>query len=90
LYIADDGVSDACRDAVYDFVCNERGERGQPLIALEWGRDMRAISEKILSGDGYVSIDFAGKVYCEYKKMKGTLANSLLEILQGMQPCTSS
>jgi len=90
LYIADDNVSDACRDAVYAFACNERGEHGQPLIALEWGRDMRTISEKILSGDGYISIDLAAKAYCEYKKAKNALTNSLLEIFLKMQPCTSS
>lgn len=90
LYIAGDSVSDACRDAVYDFVCNERGECGQPLIALEWDRDMRTVSEKILSGDGYMSINLAAKAYCEYRKVKNALTNSLLEMLQKMQPCTSS
>lgn len=56
VYIADNGVSDACRDAVYSFACNERGEAGQSLITLEWFRDMWLTSEKILSGRGYMAI----------------------------------
>jgi len=90
VYIAENGVSDACRDAVYAFACRERGENGQPLIAMEWFRDMQYISEKIISGDGYMAINLAEKVYCECIKIKDVLANSLLEILKSMQPCTSS
>jgi len=89
MYIADNGVSRACRDAVYAFVCNERGESGQPLIALEWFRDMRHISEKILSGSGYMAISPIQKANHEYKKVKDALANSLLEMLQSMWPCTN-
>ncbi|MFZ3131799.1 MAG: hypothetical protein WA125_12025 [Desulfosporosinus sp.] len=89
VYIAENGVSDTCRDAVYTFTRNVRGENGQPLITLEWFRDMRVISEKILSGDGYMAINLAERVYCEYLKAKDELAKSLLEILQSAQPCTS-
>jgi len=90
VYIAENGVSDACRDTVYAFACRERGENGQPLIAVEWFRDMQYISEKIISGDGYMAVNLAEKVYCECIKIKDMLANSLLEILKSMQPCTSS
>jgi len=90
VYIAENGVSDACRDTVYAFACRERGENGQPLIAMEWFRDMQYISEKILSGDGYMAVNLVKKVYCECIKVKDVLANSLLEILKNMQPCTSS
>lgn len=90
VYIAGNGVSDACRDAVYAFACNARGETGQPLIALEWFHDIRQISERILSGGGYMAINLAEKAYSECKKVKEVLANSLLEMLQNMQPCTSS
>ena len=86
VYIAQEGVSDICKDKLYEFVCRERGENGQPLITLEWPRDMRDISQKILSGDGYMAINLAEKVYFECPKAK----NSLLEIFQNMQPCTSS
>lgn len=89
LYIADDGVSDACREAVYTFACEERGEKGQPLIALEWFNDMRNISEKILSGGGYMPIYLAEKAYDEYKKAKDTLTNSLMEMIRSVQPCAS-
>jgi hypothetical protein len=88
VYAAEHGVSDTFRDAVYAFVCRERGENGQPLITLEWLRDMRYIGEEILSGDGYVAINLAEKAYDEYKKVKDTLTNSLLEILQIMRPGT--
>jgi hypothetical protein len=90
VYIAENGVSDACRDAVYAFACRERGENGQPLITMEWFRDMQYISEKIMSGDGYMAINLAETVFCVCIKVKDVLANSLLEILQSMQPCTSS
>jgi len=90
VYIAGSGVSDACKDDVYSFVCNERGEAGQPFIALEWFRDMRLISEKILSGGGYMAINLAKKTYCEWEKVKDALANSLLEMFQSVQPCAST
>jgi len=89
VYIAENGVSDTCRDAVHTFACNVRGENGQPLITLEWFRDMRVISEKILSGDGYMAINLAERVYREYIKAKDELTKSLFEILQSTQPCTS-
>lgn len=87
LYIADNGVPDACTEAVYAFACKERGERGQPLIALEWRNDMRIISEKLLSGGGYMPVHLAEKAYDEYKKAKDALTCSLLEMIRSMQPC---
>jgi hypothetical protein len=91
IYIADDGISDSCRDTLYTFICSERGETGQPLIALEWFSDMRHISEKILCNGGYMVISLAGKALHEYKRAKDVLENSLLEIIQGLQhcPCTN-
>jgi hypothetical protein len=59
------------------------------LITLEWFRDIRIISEKILSGDGYTAINLAERVYCEYIKAKDELTKSLLEIFQNKRPCTS-
>jgi len=90
MYIADTGVSSLCQDALYAFACSERGEKGQPLITFEWLRDMRHISEKILSDCGYMVISSAGNAYYEFKKVKYAFENSLLEMLQGMQPCTIS
>lgn len=93
MYIAEDGASDRCKAAVYEFVCEERGINGQPLIALEWLQDMRYISERILSGDGYMKINLTEIAHDEYRKAKEALKNSLLETLKalkGMQPCTSS
>jgi len=89
VYIADHGVSEVCQKSVYDFACNERGEEGQSLIALELFRDIQNISEKILSGDGYLSVNLTEKLYCEYIKVKDVLTKSLLEILQNNQPCVS-
>ena len=88
VYIAESGVPDSCRDAVYAFVCRERGGNGHPLIALEWFRDMRYISGKILSGDGYMAVDLSEKGLRE-SKIKGVLPNSFLEILRRMRPCTN-
>ena len=90
VYVADNGVSDTCKNAVYIFACKERGEKGQPLIALEWFHDVRYVSEKILSGGGYMSIHLAEKAYGEYKKAKNALIISLVEMIRSMQPCTSS
>ncbi|RJE46661.1 MULTISPECIES: hypothetical protein [unclassified Dehalobacter] len=90
MYIADAGVSSLCQDALYAFACSERGEKGQPLITLEWLSDMRHVSGKILSGCGYMVISSAGNACCVFKKVKYAFENSLLEMLQGMQPCTSS
>lgn len=89
VYVAEDGVSDACKDAAYAFACRERGEHGQPLIALEWSRDMRYVSERILSGDGCMAIELAEKVYRECINVKDVFAQSLPEILRSIQPCIS-
>lgn len=89
VYIAENGVSDTCRDAAYTFACNIRGENGQPLISVEWYRDIKNIGEKIFSGDGYIEMNLAERAYCEYIKAKDVLTKSLLEILQSKQPCTS-
>jgi hypothetical protein len=89
IYIADDGVSDTCREAVYTFACKGRGEQGQPLIALEWFSDMRNISEKIMSSGGYMPIHLAEKAYDEYKNAKDALTYSLMEMIWGMQSCIS-
>lgn len=88
VYNADRDVSQACKDAVYNFICSERGADGQPLTALEWSRDIQNISEKILSG-GCTVIKIAGKAYYNYKKVKNVFKCSLVEILQGIKPCIS-
>ncbi len=93
LYIADNGVSQQCKDTVYAFVCKERGINGQPLIVLDWLQDMRYISEKILSGDGYMKVNLAEIAYGEYKKAKDALAGPLLEtlrMLSSIRTCTTS
>ena len=89
VYIAGNGVSDTCKDAVYAFARNIRGENGQPLITLEWFQDMHDISEKILSGDGYMAVNLAESYNCEYIKAKDVLTKSLLEILRSTRLCTS-
>ena len=89
IYIADNGVSDTCKETVYTFACKERGEYGQPLVALEWCNDMRNISEKILFGGGCMPIHLTEKVYDEYKKAKDALTYSLMELIWRKQHCTS-
>ena len=67
VYIADKGVSDICRKCVYDFVCNERGETGQPLILLEWFYDIHHISQKVLASSEHMATSPFKKTYIEYE-----------------------
>ena len=93
IYISEDDVSDRCKTAVYEFACKVRGINGQPLIASEWMQDMRYISKRILSDDGYIKMNLTEIAYGEYKKAKHALTNSLLETLKTLkrlQPCTGS
>jgi hypothetical protein len=93
IYIPDEGVSDRCKAAMYEFACGVRGINGQPLIAIEWVQDMQYISERILSGDGYLKMNLTEIVYGEYRKAKDALTDSLLEtlkVLKRLRPCTSS
>ena len=84
-YIAEDGVSDACGEAVFSFVRRERSGCGQSLVAMELVRDVRFISAKILSGSEYSPFYLAGKAFDEYKKAKDSLANALIELFQSTQ-----
>ena len=86
-YIAEASVGEACRDAVHTFACRERGEEGQPLVALEWSRDLQNIGGKILSGAGHPKADLGERAYCEYIRAKDMLAGSLPELLLKMKPC---
>jgi len=93
IYIPDEGVSDRCKAAMYEFACEVRGINGQPLIAIEWMQDMQYISERILSCDGYLKMNLTEIVYGEYRKAKDALTDSLLEtlkVLKRLRPCTSS
>ncbi len=89
MYIADAGVSSLCRTHC-TLSHALKGGKWAPLITLEFLRDMRHISGKILSDYGYMVISSAGNACCEFKKVKYAFENTLLEMLQGMQPCTSS
>ena len=84
-YIAEEGVSDACGEAVFSFVRRERSGCGQSLVAMELVRDVKFLSAKILSGSEYSPFFLAGKAFEEYKKAKDSLANALIELLQSAQ-----
>lgn len=86
VFIAEPGVSDACREAVYAFVRRERGACGKPLVPMEWELDMQFISERILSGRKNIPFFLPGNVYDEYRRARDSLTNALLDLLQGMQP----
>lgn len=86
VYVADNSVTAECQETVYHFACNERGEKGQSLIALEWCRDIQNISTRILSGGGQLSVNLTERMYYEYIKVKEVLAKSLLEIFQSKRP----
>jgi len=55
------------------------------LVALEWDRDVKFITSKILSGSEYSPFYLAGKAYEEYKKARNSFANTLIELLQSAQ-----
>lgn len=86
VFVAEPGVSDACREAVYAFVRRERGASGRALVPMEWERDMQFISEKILSGRKNIPFFLSGNVYDEYRRARDSLTNALLDLLQRMQP----
>lgn len=84
-YIAEDGVSDACSEAVFSFVRRERSGCGQSLVTMELARDVKFLSAKILSGSEYSPFYLAGKAFEEYKKAKDSLANALIGLFQSTQ-----
>ena len=86
MYIAENDVSDECSESVSSFIHKVRSESGQPLVALEWARDVKFVTSKILSGSEYSPFYLAGKAYEEYKKARDSLANALIELLQNSQP----
>lgn len=89
LYVPADSASDRCQEAVYKFVREQRGMDGQPIILLEWLRDMDYINQSILSG-GWLKINLPQIAYGEYTKARNVLTNSLLDTLnglKGLQPC---
>ncbi len=90
FYIADANVPDKFKDYLYNFVCSERGEEGQPLITLDLFHDICHISEEILSNGGYMVINSAEKICLEYKNLKGMFENSLLEIIKSRMLCTNN
>ncbi|SHH99418.1 hypothetical protein SAMN02745823_01835 [Sporobacter termitidis DSM 10068] len=87
VYIAEEGVPEACRDAVYDFACHTRGERGRPLLTFEWQRDIQNINQKIFSDGGSLPANLTQWLYGAYIRAKDVLTKPLLEILRGMRPC---
>lgn len=85
VYQAAAGASQRARDAVYDFVCRVRGESGQPLIALDWPRDIRETGEKLRVG-GLISIDLAGKAFALCREARSP-AGALAELFRWAQVC---
>lgn len=73
VFLADKGASEKCQAAMYKFACEVRGVNGQALIAIEWIQDMQYISERILSGDGYMQMDLAEVACNKYKEARDTV-----------------
>lgn len=93
IYLSDEGASDQCKAAMYEFTCGVRGINGQSLIAIEWMQDMQYIGERILSGGGYMKMNLTEIAYGKYRKAKDALTDSLLETLKALKrlrSCTSS
>jgi len=82
VYVAAPGVSRACADAVYDFVCEERGEQGQPLIALEWRRDMRYISGRIRVHGGCMNLDMTRRTWLQCGKIRSAPSGMVAELIR--------
>ncbi|HPY63254.1 MAG TPA: hypothetical protein PL100_02000 [Bacillota bacterium] len=73
VFIADEVASEKCQAAMYKFACEVRGVNGQALIAIEWIQDMQYVSERILSGDGYMQMDLAEAACNKYKEARDTV-----------------
>lgn len=73
------------RDRTYEFVCKLRGESGQPLIALDWPRDLRETGEKMRIG-GLMAIDLAEKAFAGRREAINP-AGLLADILRRVQVC---
>jgi len=87
MFIADGGISVSCRNAMYDYVCFERGETGLPLLAFEWFTDMQNISKKIQANGEYMIINSMGEAYLKCNKVENIFSNSLFEIIRNVMPC---
>ncbi len=82
-YQAAADATQRARDRVYEFACRLRGESGQPLIALDWPKDIRETGEKMLIG-GLMAIDLAGKAFTgclEARNPTGALAELIRRAL---------
>lgn len=88
IYVAKN-ASDECKKEVYNFVCSERGERGQSLVAFEWAYDIRCISEKISSHKGYLEIDSTDKIFSEYEKSEEEFYFSFIKMLEDYCLCVN-
>jgi len=84
-YLAADGASQAARDRVHEFACRERGESGQPLIVLDWPRDILEIGEKLRVG-AWFPVDLAGKAYFACREATSQLG-ALAELFRRAQVC---
>lgn len=87
IYSANDTLSDANREQLYSFVCNERGAQGQGLICFDWYRDISTVSNKIFSDGGCLVIQSGEEKNCGYRNAKDLLNASLLDIIKKYQPC---
>ncbi len=66
-YLSESGTTETCADDVYRFACRIRGEHGEPVIPLEWRRDMQYIGSMLHLGD-YITVREA-----ELKALSGAL-----------------
>ena len=77
------------KERVYEFALRLRGESGQPLIALDWPRDIWETGEKMKIG-GLMAVDLAGKAYAGCLEAEGAAAGTLAELMRLAKVCPAT
>jgi hypothetical protein len=84
-YQAAAGATQRAKDRVYEFACKLRGESGQPLIALDWPRDIRDTGERMRLG-GLMAVNLAGKALAGCREERFS-AGMLADLFRGAEVC---
>lgn len=84
-YQAAEGVTQRTKDRVYEFACRLRGESGQPLIALDWPRDLQYIGKKMRLG-GLMAVSLSNEAFAGRREERFS-AGALADLFRGAEIC---
>ncbi len=84
-YQAAQGASQRAREAVGAFVRRARGEHGQPLVALDWPRDILETGRRMGVG-GLMDVNLTEKAFALYRDVANP-AGALAELFRRGQGC---